>query len=236
MDTRTRGTTPAKRRTGTEKSTRRTRTEKSYGSDPDSLRAQGLRTRNEIVRAAKELLLENGSLDFTLRSVARRVGISISNLQYYFPTRPAVLRAVMEPLIAGYLDELKEALNEGAPARETLDALVGRAFQDAKNAEFTPLWLHFASLAATDRECAQQLDEWYEAVTRGIARLIEAVRPDLERNQALHLATLIIAMSDGLAFRAATGNRDYTRGLETPFAESSRLLLERGLRTQKVGR
>ena len=41
-------------------------------------------------------------MDFSLRAVALKAGISVSNLQYYFPTRPDVVRAVMAPVINTY--------------------------------------------------------------------------------------------------------------------------------------
>src|SRR5215510_1188816 len=70
---------------------RRTPSAPNGGAATEGLRAQGLRTRNAIVRVARKLLLEGGSLEFSLRAVAQRAGVSISNLQYYFPTRLAVV-------------------------------------------------------------------------------------------------------------------------------------------------
>ena len=184
-----------------------------------NLRAQGLRTRNAIIEVAKGLLLEGGSLEFTLREVAQRAGISISNLQYYFPTRLAVLRAVVEPVIDAYLGELRRALDVGGSPRAMIDALIDRALEDAKNAERTALWWHFVSLAAIDAECSQLLDDWYEEVTPGIAKFIRAVDPDCKPADSLHRATLLIAMADGLSFQLGAGRRkrSYTRGLDAKF-------------------
>ena len=67
-------------------------------SAQQGMRAQGVRTRNAIVEVARAILLEGGSLGFSLREVAARAGISISNVQYYFPTKPALLSAVVEPV------------------------------------------------------------------------------------------------------------------------------------------
>ena len=100
---------------------------------PGAVADGGVSAREQIVRAAADSLLENGYAGTSVRSIAARAGVAIGNLQYYFPTRPAVLRAVMEPLIAGYLDELKEALNGGAQARETLDALDARVVLRSKS-------------------------------------------------------------------------------------------------------
>lgn len=184
-----------------------------------NLRAQGQRTRNAIIEVAKGLLLEGGSLEFTLREVAQRAGISISNLQYYFPTRLAVLRAVVEPVVEAYLGELRRALDVEAAPRKMIDALIDRALEDARNAERTALWWHFVALAAIDAECSQLLDDWYEEVTPGIAKFIRAVDPDCKPADSLHRATLLIAMADGLSFQLGAGRRkrSYTRGLDAKF-------------------
>lgn len=183
------------------------------------LRAQGVRTRNAIIGVAKQLLLEGGSLEFTLREVALRAGISISNLQYYFPTRLSVLRAVMEPVVHAYLSKLRQALDADGPASVMIEALIQHGFNDAKNAERTALWWHFVSLAAIDPECSQLLDEWYEEVTSGIANFIRLADPECKPADSMHRATLIVAMVDGLGYQLGAGRRrrGYTRGLEAKF-------------------
>lgn len=201
---------------------------KESAAEPErNLRAQGQRTRGAIIDVAKALLLESGSLEFTLREVALRAGISISNLQYYFPTRLAVLRAVVEPVIEAYLAELRKTLDVDAPPRVMVDALVDRALEDAKDAERSALWWHFVSLAAIDAECSQLLDDWYEEVTQGIAKFIRVVDPECKPADSLHRATLLIAMADGLGYQLGAGRRkrSYTRGLDAKFRAAVDVIL-----------
>lgn len=204
---------------------RRSASAAATGADPESLRAQGLRTRNAIVRVARKLLLESGSLEFSLRSVAIGAGISISNLQYYFPTRMAVVRAVMQPLIDAYLDELQQALDNTAAPGEALDGLMERALRDARDPKFTALWWHFASIASTDPECARLLDDWYDTLTRGIARLVRAVNPECKPADSVHAATLLIAMADGLTTQLGQRKRDIPRGFEARYRAAAHAIV-----------
>lgn len=192
------------------------------------LRAQGLRTRNAIVAVARAVLLEGGALEFSLREVAARAGISISNLQYYFPTRLSVLRAVIEPQIEVYLLELRTAFNSGAPPRETLEALAVRSLREAKDAEATALWWHFVSFAVIDPECSRLLDEWYETLTNEVAQLIRAAYPHYSSSDCLHRATLLIAMADGLNFQLGAGRRKrlYTQGIDAKFRAAAECILQ----------
>ncbi|MBK7022903.1 MAG: helix-turn-helix transcriptional regulator [Sulfuritalea sp.] len=46
----------------------------------------------EILAAAKLLFIQGGYAEMTMRQVSERVGISLSNVQHYFPTREALLQ------------------------------------------------------------------------------------------------------------------------------------------------
>jgi AcrR family transcriptional regulator len=171
------------------------------------LRPQGMRTRDAIVRTARTLLLECGSLEFTLREIALRTGITVSNLQYYFPTRLAVLRAVLEPVIDGYMRDLRGTVDGGDAPRATLDALVARALHDARDLESAALWCHFLALVAIDDPSAQLLDEWHGALSHEMALLVRAVNPAFSYRESLEIAILIIAIVDGVIVRTGTGMR-----------------------------
>lgn len=192
------------------------------------LRAQGLRTRNAIVEVAKAVLLEGGSLEFSLREVAARAGISISNLQYYFPTRMAVLRAVVEPVIESYLSELRSAVNNNLPPQQRIVALAEQSVREIKNPESSALWWHFVSFAVIDEECSRLLDDWYETLTREVAQLIRAAYPDYSAADCLHRATILIAITDGLTYQLGAGRRKrgYTRGLDAKLMAALDCLLK----------
>ncbi|HDR9482571.1 TPA: TetR/AcrR family transcriptional regulator [Burkholderia aenigmatica] len=213
-----------------EPSTRKRRTSSAApttGTAPDGLRAQGVRTRNAIIRVARKLLLENGPMDFSLRAVAVKAGISVSNLQYYFPTRPAVLRAVMAPVIDAYVDALKHALESNTSPHAAIEAILSLGLQDAKDSKNIPLWWHFFSFASTDPECAQMRDDWYDTITSEFSKLIRAVNPEHGAAESAHIAILLISMVDGMTLHLGTtrSKRAYMRGFETMFLATARNLV-----------
>ncbi len=202
---------------------RREQNTASAGSDLDGLRAQGLRTRNAIIRVARELLLEGGPLTFSQRAVAAGAGISVSNLQYYFPTRLAVLRAVIEPVIDAYLGELKCLIDSDASPDDVVERVLARSLRDAKDAQYVALFRHFVSFASIDPECLKLFDDWYVTLTREIAKLLRAVNPAFDADDSLHVATLVIAMADGLTLQ--TGTARLTEQLDAMFMEKARCLI-----------
>ncbi|GGN56627.1 TetR family transcriptional regulator [Streptomyces albiflavescens] len=67
----------------------------SYG-DAMNTRARSEERRAEIVRAALEVIAERGYRGASLASVAERVGLTQQGLLHYFPTKDALLVAVLE--------------------------------------------------------------------------------------------------------------------------------------------
>ncbi len=69
-------------------------------------------TREQIVRAAAESLLENGYAGTSVRTIASRAGVAIGNLQYYFPTKSELLVEAWRYLTARSVEELRTACNQ----------------------------------------------------------------------------------------------------------------------------
>ena len=70
--------------------------------------APGKNTRQKILNAATELAKMEGSAHLSLDAVAARAGISKGGLLYNFPTKSALLKA----LVQQYIDDFKIALEE----------------------------------------------------------------------------------------------------------------------------
>lgn len=192
------------------------------------LRAQGLRTRNAIVAAARALLLDGGSLEFTLRETAVRAGITISNVQYYFPSRQSLLRAVFEPVVEACLRDLRRATAKGAVPRETLAALAAKTLHDAQDRGSAALWCRFLSLGAIDPGFARMLEAWYKALVHEIAGLVNAVNPALGPDGSRSAAILMIALADGVCVRNGVGGRQrgHVPGLDAAFLATVARLLD----------
>ena len=78
-------------------------------------------SRDQIVRAAAESLLENGYHGTSVRSIASRAGVAIGNLQYYFPTKSELLVEAWRHLTTSSVHELRQALNQLTDPLEVLN-------------------------------------------------------------------------------------------------------------------
>lgn len=78
-------------------------------------------TRDLIVRAAADSLLEQGYAGTSVRVIAARAGIAIGNVQYYFPTKSELLVEAWRYLTARSVEELRQGLNQLTDPMEVLE-------------------------------------------------------------------------------------------------------------------
>lgn len=71
--------------------------------------------RNRILTAAEEVFAERGYVGATTREIAERAGIGKRMLFYYFPTKDAVYRAVLERIVAGLVGIYEYTRGEPGP-------------------------------------------------------------------------------------------------------------------------
>ena len=78
-------------------------------------------TRELIVNAAAESLLEQGYAGTSVRVIAARAGVAIGNVQYYFPTKSELLVEAWRHLTSRSVEELRKTLNQLTDPLEVLE-------------------------------------------------------------------------------------------------------------------
>lgn len=75
------------------------------------------KTRQKILEAAAEISRESGPGNLSLDAVAARAGVSKGGLLYHFPSKTALLKAVVETFVASFDEELarRRAEKTGRP-------------------------------------------------------------------------------------------------------------------------
>src|SRR4030081_2479207 len=78
-------------------------------------------TREQIIHAAADSLLENGYSGTSVRAIATKAGVAIGNLQYWFPTKSELLVEAWRHLTARSVEELRRTLNQLTDPLEVLE-------------------------------------------------------------------------------------------------------------------
>lgn len=181
-----------------------------------------------ILDEATALLIEEGYAELSIRKIATRAGIRPGHLQYYFPTKQEVVRALLER----YLERATKGLEgrraemAGAAPERRLDAVLDAILAEQRDPDHCRFFWELWALAARDPEVAEAMQHFYRSYWRTIVATLLEVQPGLGRPRAERRAALLISMLEGLSlFRSRTAARE----LPLPFLERELRSLTRRL-------
>ncbi len=155
--------------------------------------------RDDIITAAAALYGEVGYHGASLREIAKRVGITHAGLLYYFPTKEALLAAVLERRDAE--DAERENLH-GAPGFDMMHRFIALAEYNVRHPGIVDLYSRLAAEAIAEDHPAhayfvRHYRRAYQEVQDSFAVMAE--RGELREGVDPGLAALtFIALLDGL--------------------------------------
>jgi TetR/AcrR family transcriptional regulator, regulator of biofilm formation and stress response len=160
-------------------------------------------TREKILRAATELLVETGWQTVTTRRVATRAGVNQALVHYHFGSVDELLRqamvGAMEREVTGLSEQLLASSSPGEGIRQISDWL--RAF--TPNSPMAVLSAEILARATRDAAIRDWMAGWLVQIRGEMAGTIEGwqasglLRRDLP---AQDIAVLVAALIDGLLF------------------------------------
>jgi AcrR family transcriptional regulator len=110
-------------------------------------------TRAEILRAAELLFIEDGVKDTSLAEIARAVGLKRAALYYYFPSRDAVVAAVVESIVRRMRLDVDEPASVDQVVADFIEQFLGAFMSESSDVRF----LLTALLEQLDDEAETQL-------------------------------------------------------------------------------
>ncbi|TYR58109.1 TetR/AcrR family transcriptional regulator [Streptomyces parvus] len=156
--------------------------------------------RAACIRAARELLEEDGSAGLSLRAVARRAGVSATAPYRHFADREALVSAVAAE---GY-NELAGFLARAHPAPSTPDELAAVAVAYVRFALEHPA-LFRAMFAEPCDPTSEERVAATAAISEYVRTIVDATFPGVDADA---LSTTVWALVHGLAFLHLDGKLD----------------------------
>jgi len=160
--------------------------------------ARGRTRAGQILEVARRLFTEGGYGEMTMRRIAEQMGISLSNVQHYFPSREKLLRALLESVMNSYDPAYEEIRNRPGPPQEKLVAVVRYLLADSSKGETERLFVEIWSLATRDPIAREIFDNMYAHHRRNLAGIVAEVNPALPENQVQMRAALVAMQIEGL--------------------------------------
>lgn len=159
---------------------------------------KGQRTSDQILATALEIMGREGYAALSIGRIASATGVRKGNLQYYFPTKTTLLRAVLSYQVNRQKERWTKHL-DSAPAEPRARLLAMLRYENSLNRDEVvkaQAWEKWA-FAAHDEEAGAIVGDWYDWVTGRYAELLEGVRSDLNEADRRGLGACLYAQMEG---------------------------------------
>lgn len=157
-----------------------------------------------ILDAVIDLLAREGISGVSMRAVAREAAVSLGLVNYHFADKTSLIKAALRRIEAQDL-AMVEPDPSLAPQERLLIALRRVAAPELLTTEYLSLRLQLWALARAHEEFEQINTDAQKRYRAGLARLIQAARPDLARTECNRRAADIDVVQNGIWLTALLG-------------------------------
>jgi AcrR family transcriptional regulator len=165
---------------------------------------RGAARREDILKAASDVLIERGYAEFSARAVAAKAGLRLSHVQYYFASPIDIIVELLDRFIREYGDAvlLRFKNAKGAPEARLLKALEFLLNDKAYQTACGLFMLEVSGLAARNAVIAAALASYYKIYLDALADMLRVLNPDLAPAERLWRARHCLALIEGMSMTA----------------------------------
>jgi AcrR family transcriptional regulator len=166
---------------------------------------KGIDTRDRIITVARGILVDEGYDNFVVRQISARAGVRPGNLQYYFASKKELLQAVLEPELARYHETYASVVQDKSGKNEIMLAIVDFLLEEIRVKATCNIWYTVWTLASQDSDIASLMSDWYRAYLKELQSVIRTGDPTISERRAGHVASILVAIMDGLTMQIGFG-------------------------------
>lgn len=143
--------------------------------------------------------MELGYSRFTMRKVATAAGISLGNLNYHFPRKDDLLKALLETIFDAYIAEFdRRRQAAGSSPEKQLAAVLDFWIDDLLSPQTTTFFPELWAMSNHDPHVARMTDRLYQDARAPLLALLPRINPALDEHSTQRLALLMCASMEGL--------------------------------------
>ena len=161
--------------------------------------AQKADNRALALEAARRLFIDEGYAAFSMRKVARAIGISQGHLQHFFPTREDLVSAMLEQTAEHYSSIYQTLFGDvEGHGLARFEGVVRFLVQDITNREMTNFFIELWPMTAHNETASTMLRDIYRRNCEGFARVVQELWPTAPAEEVHDMSLQILALIDGL--------------------------------------
>ncbi|WP_292942311.1 TetR family transcriptional regulator C-terminal domain-containing protein [Novosphingobium sp.] len=160
--------------------------------------ARGTETVDAILKAAHDVLIEEGASAFTIRRIATKSGMKVGNVSYHFPRKEMLIKIMLDELLDSY-DKLleNEVRQPEIPPEDRLRLMVKLCLDDIAGKRTTRLFTELWALANHNAFVADRVRVFYQRVHDFIGEVVTELNPALSPDEVHTVALYISASMEG---------------------------------------
>ena len=162
---------------------------------------RGSETVNAILRAALQVLIEEGASAFTLRRIAQQCGLNVGNVSRHFPRKEMLVQVLLEELLSG----AGFAERTNLPAEEALALIISGSYDQISSKSMTNLFIELWAMANHNDFVADRVEASYRYVHDMISPFVAELNPALSPAEVDAVALYINATIEGSTMLAGFG-------------------------------
>ncbi|TPG37766.1 TetR/AcrR family transcriptional regulator [Flavobacterium pectinovorum] len=156
-----------------------------------------LNTKETIVKETINLLKEEGSSGITMRKIAARCSITLSNLQYHYPDKSILLQTVAQYFCKKCEENIEEELKALTPKNKTeekqfikklLEILLKYDDTSLESFVFREIW----ALSMRDEQLKSSLQKYYEDYNNKLINIVAVIK-----NSPEEIVSLLTPYAEG---------------------------------------
>jgi AcrR family transcriptional regulator len=162
--------------------------------------AKGHERASAILDTARIMLAKEGYAALSMRSVAAQVGVSLSTVQHYFPSREVLIEALLVQTFDRYqaaIDERVARMGEKFTP-ELFKAVIDYFLEDLRDQIATGLFFEVSALANRHTNALHIFDTMLTRARKTFRNLIRDTAPHLSPQQCEVRGALIVSQVIGL--------------------------------------
>lgn len=160
--------------------------------------ARGSETVDQILKAALDVLIDEGADAFTLRRIAARCDMKVGNVSYHFPRKEMLIQVMLDEMLESYDKLLEEMVRKpGLTAEERLKLVIILCLEDIQTKRTTHLFTELWALANQSEFVADRVRLFYSKVHEVIGEYVAQINPALSPDEVHSVALFISASMEG---------------------------------------
>lgn len=174
--------------------------------------SRGSKTVDVILRAAVEVLIEEGSAAFTLKRIAEKCNLQIGNVTRHFPRKEMLVQLLLHEILTSGDELLKSYVYDAhMPADEALSLVITGTMEGARKKGTTHLLTELWAMSNHNEFVSSRMEALYDYVHKLIGSFIRELNPALDDDDVESLSIFINTAMEGTTVLAGYGKPWTTR-------------------------